>query len=99
MAYFHLRLTPPRPTFPGDMTDVEREAMGRHAAYWRQMADKRVAIAVGPVFDADGAYGMAVVETDDESSARALGENDPVVKAGLGFSYAVATIPSIILRT
>jgi uncharacterized protein YciI len=99
MAYFHLKLLPPRPTFPADMTDAERGAMDKHFAYWQQKADERVAIVVGPVFDTNGAYGMAVVETDDESAAKALGDNDPVVKAGLGFGYAVASIPSAILRT
>jgi uncharacterized protein YciI len=98
MAYFHLKLIPPRPTFPSDMTEVEREAMGRQAAYWQGKAEERFAIAVGPVFDPVGTYGMAVVEVDDEDAAAALGENDPVVKAGLGFRYAVASIPSLILR-
>lgn len=99
MAYFHLKLLPPRPTFPGDMTDAEREAMNRHFAFWQQKADERVAIVVGPVLDPNGVYGMAVVETSDENAARALGDDDPIVKAGLGFSYAVASIPSAILRT
>jgi uncharacterized protein YciI len=98
MAYFHLKLIPPRSTFPSDMTEVEREAMGRHAAYWQGKAEERIAIAVGPVFDPAGTYGMAVVEIHDEDAAQALGENDPVVQAGLGFRYAVASIPSLIPR-
>ena len=98
MAYFHLKLIPPRSTFPSDMTEVEREAMGRHAAYWRGKAEERIAIAVGPVFDPASTYGLALVEAADEVAATALGENDPVVKAGLGFRYAVASIPSLILR-
>jgi len=98
MAFFHLKLQPPRPSFPFDATNEENAAMQQHAAYWQAKAQDRVAIVVGPVFDPAGAYGMAVVEVADEAAARALGDNDPVVRAGLGFAYVVAQIPSIIMR-
>ena len=62
------------------------------------IAGVEVAVVVGPVFDPAGAYGMAVVEAADEAAAKALGDNDPVVRAGLGFAYSVASIPSIIMR-
>jgi uncharacterized protein YciI len=98
MAFFHLRLQSPRPTFPFDATDAEKAAMQRHGAYWKAKAEERIAVVVGPVFDPAGAYGMAVAEAADEAAAKALGDNDPVVQAGLGFAYAVASIPSIIMR-
>ena len=77
---------------------AERAAMGRHSAYWQEQAEKRIAIAVGPVMAADGPFGMAVVEVSDEAAARALADADPVIEAGLGFRFDVAPIPSIILR-
>jgi uncharacterized protein len=40
---FVLRLIAPRPDFAQDMTDAEREIMGRHAAHWQ------------PYLEADGA--------------------------------------------
>lgn len=98
MAFFHLKLQAPRPSFPFDATEEEKAAMQEHSAYWQAKADERVALVVGPVFDPAGPYGMAVVEVADEAAAMALGDNDPVVKAGLGFAYAVAAIPSLIMR-
>ena len=37
MGTFVFRLKAPRPTFALDMSDEEREIMGRHAAYWQQI--------------------------------------------------------------
>jgi uncharacterized protein YciI len=98
MAYFHLKLMPPRPSFPQDATAEELAAMQRHSVYWRQKAAAGVAIAVGPVFDPRGAWGMAVIEVDDEEAARATADADPVAQAGLGFHFEVSPIPSLILR-
>jgi len=39
MTTFVFRLKPPRATFALDMTDEEREIMGRHAAYWQRFID------------------------------------------------------------
>lgn len=98
MAYFLLRLNAPRPTFPADITDVERSAMNEHADYWRDKAAKGAAIAVGPVMDPKGAWGLGIVECEDGAAARWLADADPIAKAGLGFGYDVSFIPSIILR-
>lgn len=98
MGYFHLRLIAPRPTFPFDMTEAEGEAMAEHAIYWRKLAADGRAVAVGPVFDPKGAYGLAIVETENEAEAEALGAADPVTRSGLGFRWEAAPMPSIILR-
>jgi uncharacterized protein YciI len=98
MAYFHLKLVAPRPSFPFDATAEEGQAMAAHSGYWSGLAEKKIAIAVGPVFDPKGPFGLAIVETENEAEAEALGAADPVIRAGLGFSYDVAQIPSLILR-
>lgn len=98
MAYFMLKLNAPRPSFPFDATEAEGAAMAAHSGYWQEKARVGQAIAVGPVFDPAGPFGMAVVECADEASARMLADADPVVLAGLGFRYDVFSIPSIILR-
>jgi len=98
MAYFLLRLQPPRPTFPLDGRPEEMAAMARHADYWSGQADAGVAIAVGPVFEGEGAWGMAVIEVEDEGAARAIADQDPVTLADLGFRFVVSPIKSLILR-
>jgi uncharacterized protein YciI len=93
-----LRLKSPRPTFPGDMTAVEAAAMGEHGAYWQGLAGRGVAIVVGPVLDPRGPWGLAVVETASFDEAQALGEADPVIRAGLGFAYDIHPMAQAILR-
>ena len=98
MAYFHLKLLPPRSTFPHDATPAEMAAMQEHAVYWQGNADQGKALAVGPVFAEGGAWGMALVEAGDASEAQAIADADPVITAGLGFRFEIAPIPSLILR-
>ncbi len=98
MAYFHLKLVPPRPSFPHDGTEEGMAAMQQHAAYWREHASAGTAIVVGPVFAADGAFGMAVVEAEHADAAKSLGDADPVLLAGLGFHIEISPMPSLILR-
>ncbi len=93
------KLLPPRPTFPGDMTPSEAALMREHAGYWREQADRGVALVVGPVLDPAGAWGMAVVDVSDAAAASALTDEDPVVRSGSGFHYEIYTIPQAILRT
>ena len=76
------RLKAPRPTFALDMTDDEREIMGRHAAYWQPLIDSGQMVFFGPVLDSTGSWGLGVVETEDEEKLRAFAANDPVVTSG-----------------
>jgi uncharacterized protein YciI len=67
------------------MTEVERRVMQEHAIYWKGITDGGIAIVYGLVVDPKGPWGIAIVEVADEPDARALGTNDPAVKAGLTF--------------
>jgi uncharacterized protein YciI len=84
MPHFFLRLIPPRPTFDRDMTDAERAVMGRHAEYLGSLLREGAGVAFGPVFDPAGTFGMGIVEAADERAARALTDEDPVVREGIG---------------
>ncbi len=79
MSAFEFRLQAPRPTFALDMTDEEREIMGRHAAHWQPLIDSGQMVVFGPVMDASGSWGLGVVEVDDEDELRAFAAQDPVV--------------------
>ena len=84
MTTFVFRLKAPRPTFAVDMTDDEREIMGRHAAYWRPFIDSGQMVIFGPVLDSTGSWGLAAVEAEDEGELRAFAAGDPVVTSGTG---------------
>jgi uncharacterized protein YciI len=82
MTTFVFRLIAPRPTFAVDMTDEEREIMGRHAAHWQPYLDAGQMVIFGPVLDDTGSWGLGVVEADDEDELRAFAANDPAVTSG-----------------
>jgi uncharacterized protein YciI len=81
---FVFRLQAPRPDFALNMTDEEREIMGRHAAYWRPYIDSGQMVIFGPVLDGTGSWGLGVLETEDEEQLRAFAAEDPVVTTGTG---------------
>ncbi len=82
MSTFVLRLKAPRATFALDMTDAEREIMGQHAAHWQPYLDSGQMVVFGPVLEATGSFGLAVVEAEDEDELRAFAAADPVVTTG-----------------
>lgn len=82
MATFVFRLKAPRPTFALDMTDEEREIMGRHAAHWQPLVEAGQMVIFGPVLDSTGSWGLGVVEADDEEELRSFAAQDPVVTTG-----------------
>ncbi len=82
MTTFVFRLNAPRPNFALDMTDEERQVMGRHAAYWRPLIDSGQMVVFGPVLDGTGSWGLGVVEAEDEDGLRAFAAGDPAVTSG-----------------
>lgn len=82
MSTFVFRLKAPRPNFALDMTDEEREIMGRHAEHWQPLIDSGQMVVFGPVMDDTGSWGLGVVESDDEDELRAFAAADPVVTTG-----------------
>jgi uncharacterized protein YciI len=80
---FVFRLKSPRPDFALDMTDEEREIMGRHAAHWQPLVDSGDMVVFGPVLDETGSWGLGVVESDDEEELRRLAAEDPAVTSGI----------------
>jgi uncharacterized protein YciI len=98
MPFFFCRLNPPRSDFAKTMTDAERALMGQHAAYLKAEQEKGIAVLFGPVGDPRGAWGLGILECADDTQARSITGNDPVVKSGQGFSYDVYPMPSANLR-
>jgi len=84
MPTFVFRLSAPRPTFALDLTDAEREIMGRHAAHWQPLIEDGRMVVFGPIMDGTGSWGLGVVEAEDEAEVRAHAAGDPAVLEGLG---------------
>ena len=93
MAYFLCKLIPPRKTFIADMSPEERALMGEHGAYWRPYVEGGLVIAMGPVADPAGHYGVLIADVASEASLRALQANDPTIVANRGFSFETFAMP------
>ena len=82
MSTFVFRLKASRPSFALDMTDEEREIMGRHAAHWQPLVESGQMVVFGPVLDSTGSWGLGVVEAEDEEDLRRFAAGDPAVTTG-----------------
>jgi uncharacterized protein len=93
MRAFFCKLIAPRPTFAQDMSAEEAALMQEHAVYWRDWMVKGRVVTFGLVADPAGAYGIAVLEVDDEAAVRSLTANDPTIRSGRGFRFDVYPMP------
>jgi len=98
MSHFLCRLNPPRPTFLADMTGDEALVMRRHREFWTPRVEIGVVIAMGPVADPAGAYGVAIIEAASRAALDAMLMADPAILADRGFSYDVFPMPAIAVR-
>ena len=65
-------------------TPAEAEAVGRHFAYWQQLAEREVALVVGRTQTTDPlTVGLAIFRTETEGEARQIAEADPAVISGV----------------
>ena len=91
-AYF-CKLVAPRPTFVQDMTPAERQLMQEHGTYWREWLAKGNVVTFGLVLDPAGAFGIGVVEFEDDASVRSFTDNDPTIRSGQGFRFEIQPMP------
>jgi uncharacterized protein len=81
--HFFLKLIPPRSSFPFDITPEEQQLMDEHGRYFQEHFHAGRLLIFGPVLAPGGAFGMGVLEVENEAEARRFGEGDPSVIAGL----------------
>ncbi|HEX8084805.1 MAG TPA: YciI family protein [Solirubrobacteraceae bacterium] len=81
MAFLY-RLLPPRPSFSQDMSADEADVMQRHVGYWKDLLDRDVAIAFGPVLHPDDPWGLGLLDVDGEERAQEIVHHDPAVESG-----------------
>ena len=95
--HFVYRLIPPRASFAADMSEQEQATMGEHAAYWTGLFEEGSVVVFGVVMQPDGAWGLAVVEADDEDDVRAIAAGDPAVTTGL-CTFEIGMMPQPVVR-
>ncbi len=98
MKYFYAKLHGPRADFARTMTPAELRLMQEHGAYLRHFAERRWAVAFGPVADPQGAFGVGLWEVPDDVDVAAICAGDPVIKSSLGFRYELHPMPSLVTR-
>lgn len=74
--------------------------MGQHALYWKGLVEGGARVfALGLVMDPAGAFGIGIVEIDDEAAVRELTENDPAIKANVGLRYEIHPMPRGVMHS
>ncbi len=98
MPHYLCKLRPPRPTFLTDMTPEEALVMRGHREFWMPSVEIGVVIAMGPVADPAGGYGVAIVEAASLAALEAMQGSDPAIASKRGFSYENCLMPAIAVR-
>jgi uncharacterized protein len=98
MPHYLCKLKPPRATFIADMSADELLLMRAHREYWTPRVETGVVVAMGPVADPDGGYGIAIIEAPSEAALEAMQGADPVIAAGRGFAYENRVMAAIAVR-
>jgi len=98
--YFVARLLGPRPDFARTLTEEEMAMMLAHVAYWRPLVEAGKVIALGPVDDPKGTYGIGIIRVDSEDELLSLQREDPAIQLGKGgMRYENAPMRRIIYQT
>lgn len=97
MAYYFVRLIPPRPDFIRTMTEAERRIMEQHGAYWARFAAEGWAVAYGPVLDPSGAYGAGFWDLPADADPHTLLAADPVMVANIGCSMEIHPMAALVV--
>jgi uncharacterized protein YciI len=98
MPHYFCKLRPPRTTFITDMTSDEAQLMRAHREYWTLRVETGVVVAMGPVADPAGGYGVAIIEAASEAALEVMQEADPVIVARRGFAYENRRMLGIAVR-
>jgi hypothetical protein len=100
MHAFFCKPVPPRTAFAMDLSPAEAVALQRHALHWQDLVTRGAVrvFALGLVMDPAGAFGIGVMEREDESAVRALTDHDPAITAGIGMRCGIHPMPSGVMH-
>lgn len=81
--HYYFKLIPPRSSFPQDITPEESAIMQVHSNYFDRQFTEGTLLLYGLVLAPSGAFGLGILEVENEAEAQRFGENDPSVRARL----------------
>src|SRR5260370_33949083 len=80
------------------MEQEEALLMPAHREYWTPRVETGVVVAMGPVADPAGSYGVAIIQAVSLAALEAMQASDPAIAAGCRFSYENLLMPMIPVR-
>jgi len=95
MPWFLSKLIPPRPSFPFDMNEEERAMMLAHQDYWLPHVNAGLVLAMGPVLDPNGPYGVMIANVPSEKMLAEWQAQDPAILSGRGLVFENHPMPAI----
>ena len=69
--------------------------MRAHADYWLPHLGAGIVVAMGPVADPAGGWGVMIANSPSLGWLQRAQADDPVIKAGIGFVYENYPMPSL----
>jgi uncharacterized protein YciI len=72
--------------------------MRAHREYWTPRVETGLVVAMGPVADPAGGYGVAIIEAASEAMLEAMQAADPVIASGRGFVHENRPMLGIAVR-
>jgi uncharacterized protein YciI len=73
--------------------------MDAHFGYWGELLARGQVIAIGPVADPNGPYGIGIVLAADLADAEVIRDGDPAMRSPLGFGTEIAPMLRLVTQS
>ena len=73
--------------------------MDAHFGYWGELLARGQVIAIGPVADPHGPYGIGIVLAADLAEAEGIRDGDPAMLSSFGFRTEIAPMLRLVTQS
>lgn len=81
------------------MSEDERAVMDAHFGYWGALLARGQVIAIGPVADPNGPYGIGIVLAADLAEAEVIRDGDPAMRSHFAFRTEIAPMLRLVTQS
>jgi hypothetical protein len=81
------------------MSSEERAVMDSNFGYWGELLASGQVIAIGPVADPHGPYGIGIVLAADLAEAEGIRDGDPAMRSPFGFRTEIAPMLRLVTQS